>query len=140
MRSLRYLAFIGLLNGVAYAKKPSASTAQINLTTVENAQDLHEQTTDPDDVQTKKILSTFLGMISNFACIVADPHNPHNVGAQLTQLFAGIVAIAVEVTHKKNIPLHIDPIDLSLDLSQEEIETLKLQLIEILSRLQSTAS
>lgn len=137
IRYIKYLALIGLINGLVYAKKPSPCIPDhVQHTTTNATQEINQIALDADDVQTKKILSTFLAMISNFACIVANPNNPQNVGAQLTQLFAGMVAIAIEVTQKKNIPFDIDPIDLSFDLSQDDIEAIKAQLIDILKQLQ----
>jgi len=102
IRYVKYLALVGLINGLVYAKKPSPSI--------------------PEPVQHATTNAT------------------HEVNEIALDAFAGMVAIAVEVTQKKNIPFDIDPIDLSFDLSPDDIEALKAQLIDILKQLQTHQS
>lgn len=50
------------------------------------------------DPSTQAIVTTFAGMVGNFANIVADPHNPNVVGSNIANLLAGMINIAVQAT------------------------------------------
>lgn len=83
---------------------------------------------DDDEGSEKRVLMVFSQMLTNFICILKDPKNPANVGANLTALFAGIVNIGLEMfRHEQGQQAHdwgtLDEQDLAL------IEKIKSQLI-----------
>ena len=45
---------------------------------------------------TQAILGSLVGMLSNFAAIVANPHNGNVVGANITSMLAGLINIAMQ--------------------------------------------
>jgi hypothetical protein len=68
-----------------------------------------------EDITEQVVLGNFANMVQNFFSIVQDPHNTAHVGANISQMLAGIVNVAVQVM--KNFP-----VDAS---SQERAEFIK---------------
>jgi hypothetical protein len=53
------------------------------------------------------VLGNFANIVQNFFNIVQNPHNPVNVGANISQMLAGVVNVAVELV--KGLPADMDP-------------------------------
>jgi hypothetical protein len=73
---------------------PNDATQEINAL-------IHEQLAHKDATE-QVVLGTFANMVQNFFNIVQDPHNKPLVVANISQMLAGIVNVAVEVM--KNFP------------------------------------
>lgn len=53
------------------------------------------------------VLGNFANIVQNFFSIVQNPHNGPHVGANISQMLAGIVNVAVEIM--KNLPADASP-------------------------------
>lgn len=60
-----------------------------------------------EDITEQVVLGNFANIVQNFFSIVQNPHNTAHVGANISQMFAGIVNVAVEVM--KNLPTEATP-------------------------------
>lgn len=60
-----------------------------------------------EDVTEQVVLGNFANIVQNFFSIVQNPHNTAHVGANISQMLAGIVNVAVQVM--KNLPADASP-------------------------------
>ena len=60
-----------------------------------------------EDITEQVVLGNFANIVQNFFSIVQNPHNSANVGANISQMLAGIVNVAVEVM--KSFPADASP-------------------------------
>jgi len=71
-----------------------------------NTLDGQKQSNKNDHVE-QLVLGSFASIVQNFFSIVQNPHDTAHVGANITQMLAGIVNVAVEVM--KNLPEDCTP-------------------------------
>lgn len=97
---LPYIIFssLGLCTGTIIPMQTDA-THEINALANENS--------NKESITEQVVLGNFANIVQNFFSIVQNPHNAAHVGANITQMLAGIVNVAVEVM--KNLPSDITP-------------------------------
>lgn len=136
MKSLR----LSLLFVFMVVQKPLNAHDQQEAFTVAAPQ-MHETqqellSSDDEDKETKRILTTFLSMLGNFAAILSDPKNPNVVGSQIAQILSGVLAIAMEAFNKSKTDEQKQDLEHCL-LDEEFLKALKEQFIAYADQLKA---
>ncbi len=95
------------------------------------ASEENNQIVDEDEKETKRILTTFLNMLGNFATLLSDPKNPAVVGTQIAQIFA----IAMEAFNKSHMTEGKHDLEQPIELDDAFIEHLKKEFIAYADKL-----
>lgn len=68
---------------------------------------LVQENKNKEDIVEQVVLSNFANIVQNFFSIVQNPHNSAHVGANISQMLAGVVNVAVEIM--KSLPIDASP-------------------------------